>query len=196
MESGSDQPRNLGQSLGAGLLIVTGASHTGKSSVIEAVLPALEPPVALLSVDEVLVSTLVRPPGDQWEQIPLAYELIERQADTLLEQGWLVIIESTFTYVPPEGEPSFHENALRRFVGLADRHHSCLAICQLRAPLQEISARSMRTNRLAAEVVAATSRLHDAAELPAGTFTVSTANQGIGEAAKELRRHISTRLSE
>jgi predicted kinase len=194
VETGSDQARPPYESHGASLLIVTGASHTGKTSVIEAILPFLNSPVALLGLDAILSSSLVRPPGDRWEQIPLAYELIERQTDALLERGWLVIVESTFTYVPPEGKPVFHRDTLKRMIKIAERHGASSIVCRVQAPLQLVSERSLQTRRLPARVVAATARLHEEAELPTSSLTLSTADQGVGEAAKKLRQQLPSRF--
>src|ERR1044072_3285967 len=101
-----------GELLRAGLLIVTGASHTGKTSVIRSLMPELQPPVALLGVDHTLEHTLIKPTAERWAQIPLAYKLIQSQLGPLLDAKWLVVIESTFTYVPDDGPGIFHGDVL------------------------------------------------------------------------------------
>jgi len=99
-----------GELSGSGRLIVlTGASHTGKSSVAAEILRLASPPVAFLGIDSTLDHTLVRPEGGRWEEIPLAYELNREQIAPLLRQGWTVVFESTFTYVPAAGPPEFHD---------------------------------------------------------------------------------------
>ena len=194
MEVGSDQVKAPNEGLNGGLLIVTGASHTGKSSVIQAILPTLRPPAALLSVDTLLTTSLVLPSGERWSQIPLAYELIERQADVLLSHAWLVIVESTFTYVPPEGEPVFHRDALERLVDLGKRHDAASVVCQVCASSDLVAERSRQTSRLSPRVVAATAKLHEAAQLPAASVMLSTANKAVDEAAEELRTHLPRRF--
>lgn len=195
METDSDQAKAPYELLDAGLLIVTGASHTGKTSVIEAILPSLDPPVAQLSVDTILTASLVRPPGDRWEQIPLAYELIERQTEALLKQGWLVIVESTFTFVPPENEPVFHRAALQRLVDLAASQGAPSVVCQVQAPLELVLERAKKTKRLPLKVVKGTVRLHDNVELPGPAMKLSTADRASREAADELGRHLERRLN-
>src|SRR4051812_33086856 len=97
----SDDDRALAaDELSASLLILTGASHTGKTSVAQELLRLCPPPTAYLGVDKTLRTVLVHPPGDSWAQIPLAYRLLHAQAELLLDQRWFVIFESTFTYVP------------------------------------------------------------------------------------------------
>jgi len=163
--------------LGAGLLIVTGASHTGKSSVIRALVPQLPPPVAVLAVDDILDHTLVRPHGDRWEGIPLSYELIRRQASALLDQGWLVIVESTFTYVPSQGAATFHHDALDLLISLAKSREAPWVLCQVQAPPESTLERGRESSRLGSDVIAETIRLHEEFEPPAGALSLSTAEQ-------------------
>lgn len=179
---------------GRGLLVVTGASHTGKSSVIQALVPNLDPPVAILGVDDLLRGTLVRPEGDPWGEIPLAYELIEVQVCALLQRDWLVIVESTFTYVSPAGEGAFHENVLSQIVGLAERHRAPWSLCKVETTLELALSRGSQTKRLPAEIIAATAHLHEKLELPAETVKLSTAEQTPEEAARALAKHLSASL--
>lgn len=169
MTAGSAHSATPADSSHAGLLIVTGASHTGKSSVIRSLLPRLEPPVALLGVDDVIAQTLTRPTGDRWEEIPLAYDLIQRQIDPLLDRGWLIVVETTFTYVPLEGEASFHREALDAMIGLAERRGAPWFLFQVKAPLELALRRSEQDGRLPAQVIAATVELHESAALPEST---------------------------
>jgi hypothetical protein len=149
----------------------------------------------LLGVDDLLSRTLVRPEGDPWQEIPLAYELIERQASTLLGQGWLVIVESTFTHVPLEGGPELHEDVLSQMIELAERGGAAWALCQIVATLDLALTRRDETKRLSPEVVAGTVQLHERLELPAGTLKLSAVEQTPEEAARTLAAHISASLN-
>jgi len=151
------------------LLIVTGASHTGKTSVIQALVPHLHPPVALLGVDNTLEHTLVIPEGDRWAEIPLAYRLIQGQLNPLLDEGWLVVVESTFTYVPEEGQPSFHSDVLKQMILAAEQRGAASLVCQLQASVEATEQRQRDTGRIDPEVVAATERLHRSVEMPRST---------------------------
>ena len=125
-----------------------------------AVLEAIDDKAALLSVDDVLVRTLVRPRTHMWDQIPLAYELLEPQAVTLLERGWNVVFDSTFTFVPDRGEARFYGDVLKRIVACAaDVGTPCLVV-QLTAARETLERRASRTGRLTPEVVRATEGTH------------------------------------
>jgi predicted kinase len=149
-----------------GLLVLTGASHTGKTSVAREILRLIPPPAAFLSVDDTLSTVLVRSPGDAWAQIPLAYELLASQAETLLDRGWFLVFESTFTYVPRSASPEFHDEELNRLIDIAERRGTPWALAQLSATDDEIASRAEDTQRLPREVVAHTTALHESAQLP------------------------------
>jgi predicted kinase len=149
-----------------GLLILTGASHTGKTSVAREILALASPPAAFLSVDDALRTVLARPPGEIWEQIPLAYELLRLQLEALLDRGWLVVLESTFTFVPASGAPEFHADRLRQLIGVAEERGVPWALIQLSADEADLASRANESNRLPHEIVAKTVELHESADLP------------------------------
>lgn len=177
MSGGSDQPAGGEKIPTPGLVVLTGASHTGKTSVARVLLDLLPPPVALLGVDALLAHVLLRPPGDRWEQIPLAYELLVTEADLLLGRGWTVVIESTFTYVPEQGSPQFHMDAIRRLREVAKAHHRPFLLAQLILNRDETLRRSRETGRLAPEIVAQTVALHDRATLPGQSLRLAAESQ-------------------
>lgn len=109
---------------------------------------------------------LAAPPGDPWEQIPLAYELLLPQAETLLDRRWLVIFESTFTYVPESGSAEFHARELEDLVCIAERRRVPCAVAQLNASDEDIASRANDTGRLPSRIVAETASLHETAALP------------------------------
>lgn len=149
-----------------GLLILTGASHTGKTTVAKAVLDIVDVPAAFLSVDDVLTHTISRPPGDPWAQIPLAYDLLEPQAATLIERGWFVVLESTFTYVPETGTAEFHQDRLLKLIEIAERRPAPWVLIQLNSRAEEIETRARGTGRIREEIAIKTIDLHASAALP------------------------------
>jgi len=171
---------------GPRLLVLTGASHTGKTSVAREVLRLASPPAALLSVDEALHTVLVRPPGDLWAQIPLAYELLRLQAEALLDHGWLVVFESTFTYVPASGIAEFHGEELSRLIKVAEDQEVPWAVTQLRTSQEELDSRAAGTNRLPAGVVVQTAELHDVAALPETTLRLDSSADPPPKLARRL----------
>lgn len=166
-----------------GLLILTGASHTGKTSVAEEILGIVRAPAAFLSVDEVLFKTLARPSGDAWAEIPLAYELLRPQVKTLLGEGWFVIFESTFTYVPESGPPEFHEEALRQLVAVAEQGRIPWTLVQLSAAESEVASRAADTGRLPHEIVSRTVDLHEVAALPGEPLRLDSTSRPPAELA-------------
>ncbi|HEU5253426.1 MAG TPA: AAA family ATPase [Solirubrobacterales bacterium] len=157
-----------------GLLILTGASHTGKTSVARSILDLKGSPAALLGVDQTLEHTLVRPPGDRWNEIPLAYELISLQTEALLRAGWFIVLESTFTHVPEEGPPEFHGGEIERLVEIALAAGAPWSIVQLNAAESTVIERAEASCRLPLAIVTKTIALHRGAAMPAGTIQLQT----------------------
>lgn len=175
---------------GTGLLILTGASHTGKTTVARAILDETSPPAAFLSVDETLERTLWRPPGDIWSNIPLAYEIIQAEARVLLGQRWFVVVESTFTYVDATGAGEFHDLAVERLAGEATRIGALVTIVQLRTPLETALARARSSGRLDASIVAETVALHQSPRLPLAPKVIETDQLDPAAAAAVIREHL------
>lgn len=169
-----------------GLLILTGASHTGKTSVARSILDLKGPPAALLGVDQVLEHTLVRPRDDRWREIPLAYELLRPQVAALLRADWFVVFESTFTYVPDAGRAEFHGGEIERLAEIARSAGAPLSIVQLRASETNVIQRAESTGRLPTTIVAETLTLHDAAAMPEQTIQVETDASDPGQLARGL----------
>lgn len=167
------------------LIVLTGASHTGKTSVASAILDSAQPPVAFLSVDKVLDEQL-RTRGEIWDLIPLAYELLQPQVETLLEREWLVIYESTFTYVPKAGRPEFHRDALSRLASACTRTGARLLTVQLSVDEPVALARRDETQRLPAAVVTRTAALHREASMPKGTLRLNSGGASPEELALKV----------
>lgn len=169
------QPGTEETTQAAGLLILTGASHTGKTSVAGEILALVTQPTAFLGVDEILERTLhCLPSEDIWSQIPLAYNLLQAELKILMEHGWLTIVESTFTYVPNAGEPEFHASSLEQMIAIADRCAAPVLIVQLNVPDAVALSRAERTKRLTPEILKATAALHRAAKLPFPLLEIDT----------------------
>jgi chloramphenicol 3-O-phosphotransferase len=161
-----------------GLLVVTGGSHTGKTTIAKEVVTSVAPPAAYLAVDDVLERTLLQPPGLRWAQIPLAYELLGSELEILLERRWFVVLESTFTFVPPEGNPQFHSEVLAHLEGKARRLDAPVRVVQLMAPEDIVLSRARRSGRLDDKIVSATTQLHRTAKLPGSSLTIDTSRLG------------------
>ena len=175
-----------------GLLILTGASHTGKTSVAKALLETLEPPAAFLSVDDVLRYTISRPPGYPWALIPLAYELLEPQIAVLLKHRWFVVLESTFTYVPRGQVGQFHREQLLRMLDVSRRHGVPALVVQLLAGDAISRDRARLTGRLPQAVVEETARLHRAADLPTESLQIKADMSSPGELARQVLSSFTT----
>jgi predicted kinase len=154
-------------------MILTGASHTGKTTVAEAILAAVPPPAAILSVDKALSDILVRPLDDLWAEIPLAYDLLVPQLGILLDRGWFVVFESTFTFVPSEGTPEFHADALNQAVATAKSREAPFLLIQLTADDEVVRARARRTKRLPPDIVRHTAQLHRSVTLPTPSLALN-----------------------
>lgn len=183
MNSPSGQSASEIDAPAPGLLILTGASHTGKTSVAEEILGIVSAPAAFLSVDEVLFKTLARPSSDAWTEIPLAYELLRPQVETLLGKGWFVLFESTFTYVPESGSPEFHDGALRELVAVAEQRRTPWTLVQLSAAESEVTSRAANTGRLSHEIVRQTVDLHEVATLPGEPLRLDSTSRPPAELA-------------
>lgn len=174
-----------------GVLILTGASHAGKSTLADAFLERLPPPAAVLSVDDVLEHQLRRPGSDKWSNIPLAYEILTGELELLLRAGWFVVFESTFTYVPPSGPPQLHLEALERVLDVADRNDAPAFVARVRAPLQALLARAATIDRLDPAVVTATFALHEADPMASlNAYQIDTGELSPAQAAASILARI------
>jgi predicted kinase len=167
-------------------VIVTGASHTGKTSVAEAILRMAGAPAAFLSVDEVLANTLVQPSGSIWEGIPLAYALLGPQLETLLDRSWFVVFESTFTLVPEDAPAEFHSEELTSLLTAAEQRGAPSLLVQLNAGRKQVTERAGSTRRLPPEIVTRTLELHQEADLPATTVRLDSTAENPDELALRL----------
>jgi len=156
------------------LLVLTGPSHAGKTAVSREMLARTPGPAAYLSVDDTLRHTLRRSTGEIWAEIPLAYELIDKELGVLLAKGWFVIVESTFTYVRPDGSGELHDDALARMIGIAESESAGWNVVQLMAGREEIISRAGQTGRLDSKIISEIFDLHQGSTLPSSTSVVDT----------------------
>jgi predicted kinase len=171
-----------------GLLVLTGASHTGKTSVAHEILHLAPPPVALLGVDQVLGQVLVRPLGNRWKEIPLAYDLMLPQLEILLREGWFVVLESTFTFVPKTGPPELHLDRLEQFCQVGANADVFVLVVRLALPRDRVLSRVRETAQLSPEVVAKTLDLHEAADLPPHVTNINPGYRSPRQLAMDILR--------
>jgi chloramphenicol 3-O-phosphotransferase len=170
------------------LLVVTGPSHSGKTALIRELRGLLRPPTARLGVDDVVETLEFGPASDKWrEGIPVAYDVVAASAAELLSHGFLVMLESTFTYVPWEGtNGSFHADQLERLKAIAREAGAGFALVRLDVPVAELLRRRDQTGRLSPAVIEGIARLFDAAVPDDAALTLS----GSGRTPEELARAV------
>lgn len=149
-------------------------------------------PAASLAMDEIIENTLTRPPGNPWREIPLGYRLLERQCQVLLESGWLVVLESTFTYVDENGASEFHEAEIDGLVALASDRDIPYLVIQLWVDEETALRRAAETRRLPPQIVAETVRVHDDIDLPDPVLRLI----GVDETPGGLARRIVAELND
>jgi predicted kinase len=144
------------------LLILTGPSHAGKSSTAQAILRSLESPAAHVAIDEIM-SWLDLSADDAWETgLPVAYDVAASAVETLLRRGFVVLLESTFTFIPGEDRRGmFHADELRRFIELGRTHGRQVLVTRLTADPSELLRRNAATQRMDRWVIEGTARQHE-----------------------------------
>jgi chloramphenicol 3-O-phosphotransferase len=172
------------------IVVVTGSSHSGKSSLILAMMSRSSRCTAHVAIDDV-IEQIDLEHEDRWEHgLDLAYDEALGRVGRLAKQGALVFFESTFTYVPPDQRPpELHLAVLERLTKVASDAGADFTLVQLRAELADVLRRREESDRLAARIVRTTWHLHadnDLARLEA--LRVDTSEVSVDEAADELCR--------
>jgi hypothetical protein len=130
------------------LVIVTGPSHVGKTSAAEHAISRLRQRAAHVAIDEIM-SWLSFGREDQWKVgLPIAYDVARAACRTLLDRDFVVLLESTFTYIPRDDRaPEFHSHELLRFVDVARQAGAACIVLRLRANKQDVLHRNALTER-------------------------------------------------
>jgi chloramphenicol 3-O-phosphotransferase len=167
-------------------VILTGASHTGKTTVARAILESVPAPAAYLSVDDILETTIAKPSGSIWAEIPLAYDLLKPQLAMLLDRDWFIVLESTFTYVPTDGAGQFHATQLSQMINVARRCAAPWLLIQLATEDTVTRKRSDRTGRLPSDIVEKTIELHRNAVLPKPSRRLEVSDETPAQIARRV----------
>lgn len=150
------------------LVVVTGPSHVGKSTLISALVELINRPAEIVSIDEVIEASDL-PPELRWERgLEAAYDAAAAQTSEALAGNCLVLYESTFTYVPPDSRPAqLHPEQLQRLLNVAEEHDSDALVVYLTASLDAVERRQEQTARLTGRIVSEAWRMHAEAALEA-----------------------------
>jgi predicted kinase len=170
------------------LVIVTGSSHVGKSTLIRELLARSERAAAHVSIDAT-IEVIEIEEVDRWEHgLHIAYEEAAGEAGDRLARGEVVFFESTFTYVPPDSRPAqFHLHELERLVDLAEGLGAGVTLVHLFAGLDDVAARRAESGRLTEEIIRTTWHQHADRNLarPA-VLQINTSQLSIGQVADRV----------
>lgn len=140
-------------------------------------------PVAVVAMDEVLARVLINPDGDRWSEIPLGYRLIQAQVEVLLDAEWLVVVESTFTYVAADGESRFHRREMESLIQAARSRGARALLVKLDVGAGLALARQEATDRVSATVVSETVAIHGREDLPPDALILDSSAATPGDLA-------------
>jgi len=143
------------------LVIVTGPSHAGKSATIAQTRRALTSRAAVVAIDDIIASFDLGE-DDLWKEgLPAAYDVAVASATALLRRDFVVFVESTFTFVPPDGTtPVVHPEQLRRLIDAAEAVDASWLVVRLASRVEELLRRGKATGRLDPDIVQETWGLH------------------------------------
>jgi predicted kinase len=179
------------------LVVVTGPSHAGKSTLIGELRSRLDRPAATVAIDELMERSSL-PLELRWEHgLTDTYDAAARQSIDLLTSGLVVFYESTFTYIPPdERPPQFHLDQLHRLLGLAREAGAAQLVVQLTTTSSELERRRSGTQRLDSVIVAETWRQHSSARLQVESLLrLDTSRLSAAEAADSVLSWLKTALA-
>jgi chloramphenicol 3-O-phosphotransferase len=158
------------------LVVVTGPSHAGKTTTIEAVRRELSVPSAVIAIDDIIAS-LDLGSGELWKDgLPVAYDVAAAAAAELLRHRFVVFLESTFTYIPgtDDDEPQLHREQLERLLQIARVAAVPSVVVGIGADLRILQDRHAATGRLDSRVIERIWTLHRGATLAETTVVVDT----------------------
>jgi len=175
------------------LIVVTGPSHAGKSSVLTVLREQLDGPVAVLAMDDVLGQLTIPPAEDYWRvALEAGYDVLLASAEALLRRGFTVLLESTFTFVPlDDAPPELHARRIAELADVAVATGSDFDLVLLTATLPELIRRRGATKRLWDRVVEGSHQLHETFPGDGVQIRVDTTGQTPAAVAERLRRQLS-----
>jgi hypothetical protein len=99
---------------------------------------------------------------EHWEHgLPVAYDIATTTAETLLLRDFVVLFDSTFTFIPFDGrEGVWHGEQLDRLRHLSRAVGATISMVRLRAGLPELLRRRAGTGRLSDTIVEGIWDLH------------------------------------
>lgn len=171
------------------LLILTGPSHAGKTTAARSAMRSLGVPSAHVAIDEI-IAWLDLAADELWEHgLPAAYDVAAEATDALLRRDFVVLLESTFTFIPDDDRPAqFHDDQLARFVRIGRDREAPVTVVRFGADLDELLRRQAGTGRLHRGVVEGTWGQHSASiELDVPIVDVATAGLAPEEMAARVR---------
>jgi predicted kinase len=158
------------------LIILTGPSHSGKTSVARALVRELRCPTGHVEIDKIM-EMLSLGDLDHWEHgLPVAYDIAAAATETLLLHDFVVVFDSTFTFIPSDGrEGQWHAEQLARLQQLGRKVGAPVAMVQLRASLPELLRRRALTGRLSDPIVEGVWKLHESfSDTTEASFVLAT----------------------
>jgi len=178
----------------ARLIVLTGPSHSGKTSLATALAETLAPPTALIAVDDI-VATLRLVSPEHWAEhwrigLPIAYDVAEATVEVLLRRGVTVLLESTFTFIPVDDSPmECHADRFDRIIDVAQRLDLSVDVVRLMAAPDQLLRRRAGTGRLTDAVIEGTWTLHSACEPRSGEaalIEIDTTTRDVASVAQSV----------
>jgi hypothetical protein len=171
------------------LIVLTGPSHSGKTEVGVRLRERLPPPVARLAMDELLDGFTISAEEYWTTGLAAGYDVLVAGSDALLGRGFTVLVESTFTYVPPDGSaPEFHLEQVERLAEMARAGGARFDLVVLNASREELLRRRHATGRLWDSVIEGTARLHQEAAPRLGGNSLDTTSIDIETATARAQQ--------
>lgn len=151
------ESRNLA---GPTLIIITGPSHSGKTSLARALRREVLPEPALVELDNLLENVLFASAATLPVWLPLAHEVGRSMVESILRSQRSVIFESTFTLVDGP-DVRLYDDVLQRLIETASSLKARIVVVHLSLRRETALARQRMTGRLSQDIVARIWQAHD-----------------------------------
>lgn len=174
------------------LVIITGPSHVGKTTAVKELLGYLPIRTAVLALDTVL-RAFRTDPNHPDTVLDTAYDLLVGMVCLLLERGFVVVVESTFTLVRATGEVEMYTDRLEQLRAVAGEHSLSASSVALMTDWATVQHRADRLQRLDRGIVQAIWRAHADTPLP-GCAYLDVRNVSPAATAAMVARHLGTSL--